>query len=94
MRRKNRKWVAMAVTLYLFVVWSAYRWGVAQRPTDGDIFEHIEREAKRKNAQESAKAAAPATRGSFGISICVLSILPALLTLGSSARTVSFRVGI
>jgi len=58
MRRKNRKWVAMAVALYLFVVWSAYRWGVAQRPTDGNIFEHIEREAKRKNAEEAAKAAA------------------------------------
>jgi hypothetical protein len=58
MRRKNRKWVAMAVALYLFVMWSAYRWGVAQRPTDGNIFEHIEREAKRKNAEEAAKAAA------------------------------------
>src|SRR6266568_370796 len=35
MRRKNRKWVATAVALYLFVMWSAYRWGIAQRPTDG-----------------------------------------------------------
>ena len=58
MRRKNRKWVAIAVALYLFVIWSAYRWGVAQRPTDGNLFEHIEREAKRKNAEEAAKAAA------------------------------------
>ncbi|HEY6373195.1 MAG TPA: hypothetical protein VIX37_21650 [Candidatus Sulfotelmatobacter sp.] len=58
MRRKNRKWVAMAVALYLFVVWSAYRWGVAQRPTDGNIFEHIEREAQRKNAEEAARVAA------------------------------------
>lgn len=58
MRRKNRKWVAMAVALYLFVMWSAYRWGVAQRPTDGNLFEHIEREAERKNAEEAAKAAA------------------------------------
>src|SRR5580698_1161290 len=49
MRRKNRKWVATGVALYLFVMWSAYRWGVAQRPTDGNMFEHIEREAKRKN---------------------------------------------
>jgi hypothetical protein len=58
MRRKNRKWVATAVALYLLVMWSAWRWGVAQRPTDGSIFDHIEREAKRKNAEERAKEAA------------------------------------
>jgi len=58
MRRKNRKWVATGVALYLFVMWSAYRWGVAQRPTDGNIFEHIEREAKRKNAEDRAKESA------------------------------------
>jgi hypothetical protein len=58
MRRKNRKWVATGVALYLLVMWSAYRWGVAQRPTDGNIFEHIEREAKRKNAEDRAKALA------------------------------------
>ena len=58
MRRKNRKWVATAVALYLFVMWSAWRWGVAQRPTDGSIFDRIEREAKRKNAEERAKEAA------------------------------------
>src|SRR5437764_972872 len=51
MRRKNRKWVATAAALYFFVMWSAYRWGVAQRPTDGNIFEHIEREGLRKNAE-------------------------------------------
>jgi hypothetical protein len=58
MRRKNRKWVATAVALYLLVMWSAWRWGVAQRPTDGSILDHIEREAKRKNAEERARAAA------------------------------------
>src|SRR5438270_8398029 len=58
MRRKNRKWVATAAALYLFVMWSAYRWGVAQRPTDGNIFEHIEREGLRKNAEALAKEAA------------------------------------
>jgi len=58
MRRKNRKWVAAAVALYLFVMWSAYRWGVAQRPVDGNIFDHIEREIKRKNAEAAAKEAA------------------------------------
>jgi len=58
MRRKNRKWVATAVALYLFVMWSGYRWGVAQRPADGNIFDHIEREIKRKNAEAAAKEAA------------------------------------
>jgi len=58
MRRKNRKWVATAVALYLLVMWSAYRWGVAQRPVDGNIFDHIDREIKRKNAEAAAKEAA------------------------------------
>jgi hypothetical protein len=58
MRRKNRKWVAMAVGVYLLVIWSAYRWGVAQRPTDGNIFAHIEREGIRRQEEERAKEAA------------------------------------
>jgi hypothetical protein len=58
MRRKNRKWVATAVVLYLAVMWSAYRWGIAQRPVDGNIFDHIDREIKRKNAEAAAKEAA------------------------------------
>ncbi len=60
MRRKNRKWVATVVALYLLVMWSAYRWGVAQRPVDGNIFDHIEREAKRKVLEERAKEASAA----------------------------------
>ena len=71
MRRKNRKWVATAVALYLFVMWSAYRWSIAQRPTDGPIFEHIQREEARKDrerrareAQEQAKAEPQPTRES------------------------------
>jgi hypothetical protein len=63
MRRKNRKWVATAVVLYLAVMWSAYRWSIAQRPVDGNIFDHIDREIKdreikRKNAEAAAKEAA------------------------------------
>src|SRR5579864_7300507 len=58
MRRKNRKWVAMAIAAYLFVMWSAYRWAIAQRPADGSILDHIEREAVRKRAEEHAKEAA------------------------------------
>jgi hypothetical protein len=58
MRRKNRKWVAMAAAVYLFIMWSAYRWSVAQRPTDGNFFDLIEREAARKQAEKSPKEAA------------------------------------
>ena len=58
MRRKNRKWVATAVVLYLFVMWSAYRWAIAQRPTDGNILDHRDRESARRQAEERAKEAA------------------------------------
>ena len=63
MRRKNRKWAATAVALYLLVMWSAFRWSVGQRPTDGPILEHIQHEEMRKfkerrarEAEEEAKA--------------------------------------
>lgn len=58
MRRKNRKWVAIAAAIYLLVMWSAYRWAIAQRPADGNIFAHIEREGIRRQEQERAKEAA------------------------------------
>ncbi len=58
MRRKNRKWVAIAAGIYLLVMWSAYRWAIAQRPTDGNIFAHIEREGIRRQEEERAKEAA------------------------------------
>ena len=62
MRRKNRKWVAIAVALYLFVMWSAYRWAISQRLPDGSILTHIQDEASRqqierlrREAEEEAK---------------------------------------
>lgn len=58
MRRKNRKWLATAVVVYLFVMWSAYRWGIAQRIPEGNIFNKIEHEGIKKLADERAKAAA------------------------------------
>jgi hypothetical protein len=58
MRRKNRKWVAIAAGMYLLVMWSAYRWAIAQRPVDGNIFAHIEREGIRRQEEERAKEAA------------------------------------
>jgi hypothetical protein len=57
MRRKNRKWVAIAVGIYLLVMWSAYRWAVAQRPADGNILAHIEREEVRKLQERLAQEA-------------------------------------
>src|ERR1700730_13687667 len=65
MRRKNRKWVAIAGLLYLFVMWSAYRWGIAQRMTDGNIFDRIERESSAKRLAELAQeeAAQPKPMG-------------------------------
>ena len=57
MRRKNRKWVATAVALYLFVMWAAYRWAIDQRPADGPILEHIQREDMRKFREQRAREA-------------------------------------
>jgi len=54
MRRKNRKWVAIGVGLYLFVVWSAFRWGSGLRD-EGNIFLKIEHEGIRRQQQERAK---------------------------------------
>ena len=58
MRRKNRKWVATAVVLYLFVMWSAYRWSVSQRLPEGDILLNLQHVAIRRQAEERARAAA------------------------------------
>ena len=57
MRRKNRKWVAIAVLLYLFVMWSAYRWSIGQRIPEGNIFVRIQREGIRRQNEERARAA-------------------------------------
>jgi len=57
MRRKNRKWVAIAAVVYLFVMWSAYRWAVSQRIPEGNIFVRIEREGIRRQAEERVRAA-------------------------------------
>jgi len=55
MRRKNRKWVGLAVILYLGVMWSAYRWAIDQRVPEGNIFVRIEREGVRRLAEERAQ---------------------------------------
>jgi hypothetical protein len=62
MRRKNRKWVATAIVLYLGVMYSAYRWSIAQRPQDGPILEHIQSEEVRKFKERRAAEAAELAR--------------------------------
>jgi hypothetical protein len=57
MRRKNRKWVAAAVVLYLLVMWSAYRWGINQRVPEGNIFVRQEREGILKLQERQAREA-------------------------------------
>jgi len=61
-RPKNRKWVALAFALYLFVMWSAYRWAISQRYPEGTIFDHNEAERKRKFVEQKAKDDAFAAR--------------------------------
>ncbi|HWY02969.1 MAG TPA: hypothetical protein VNX60_04815 [Candidatus Acidoferrum sp.] len=61
--RKDRTWLAMATGVYLLVIGSAYRWDMAQHPTDVNIFDPIrfdpiEREGIRRPEDESAREAA------------------------------------
>ena len=61
--RKDRKWLAMATGVYLLVIGSAYRWDMAQHPTDGNIFDPIgfdpiERKGIRRPEDERAREAA------------------------------------
>ena len=58
MRRKNLKWVALAVGLYLFVLWSAFHWSASQPPSGGSLFEIIERREVAKYRERQAKEAA------------------------------------
>src|SRR5271170_6388195 len=48
MRRKYRPYAAVGVGLYLFIMWSAFRWERGQHLPDGTIFDHIENERKKK----------------------------------------------
>ena len=57
MRRKYRPYVAIGVGLYLLVMWSAFRWERGQHLPDGNIFEHIENERKRKFVEDQKKQA-------------------------------------
>jgi len=52
MRRKYRPYVALGAGLYLFIMWSAFRWERSQHLPDGTIFDHIENERKRKFVED------------------------------------------
>jgi hypothetical protein len=58
MQRKNRKWVAIGAGLYLFVMWSGYRWATHQGLPEGNIFVKIEREGGRRQNEARARAEA------------------------------------
>jgi hypothetical protein len=60
MRRKNRKWVALAVGLYLLIIVSAFRWSLHQRLPEGNIIKKHEREVLERMAKERAKNTPPA----------------------------------
>src|SRR5215469_98118 len=62
MRRKNRKWVGIAVGLYLFVMYSAFRWSMNQPIPEGNLFLKQEREGVRRLQEEKAKEAAAAPK--------------------------------
>jgi hypothetical protein len=55
MRRKNRKWVALAIGIYLLIMVSAYRWGATQHIPEGNIFVRMEHEGIRRQAEERAR---------------------------------------
>ena len=59
MRRKNRKWVALAVGLYLLVMYSAFRWSMRQPIAEGNIFIRHDREVLERMAKEHAKNVPP-----------------------------------
>ncbi len=55
MRRKNRKWVAVAVIIYLGIIVAAFRWSASQRlPGEPNIItKHINDELKRMAAEKA-----------------------------------------
>jgi hypothetical protein len=59
MRRKYRPFVLIAVALYLFVLWAAFRWGGSQRFPEGNLFDHMEAERKKKEALNAPKPEPP-----------------------------------
>jgi hypothetical protein len=57
MRPRHYKWIAAGAALYLFIMWSGYRWSKTQWPTDGNLFEKMNRDGYARLAKERAQAA-------------------------------------
>ena len=92
MRRKNRKWVALAAGLYLFVMWSAYRWAISQRPADGPILEHIQNEEMRKFKEKRAREAEEEAKAQPHLAEWRLNAAPAFVAARYDASHVVFIV--
>lgn len=55
MTRKSRRVVMVAAAFYVFILWSAFRWGASQRYPEGSIFAHRAAELRKKLAEEAAR---------------------------------------
>ena len=58
MRRKNRKWVTLAVGLYLLIIMSAFRWSLHNRlPGESNLLVKRDREVWARMKEERAEKA-------------------------------------
>jgi hypothetical protein len=93
MRRKYRPYVALGAGLYLFIMWSAFRWEHSQHLPDGTIFDHIENERKRKfvEDQKEEQKKQLATRPTSGAELR-LNAAPAFIAVRYDADHIVFMV--
>ena len=59
MTRNAKRFVIIGVALYLFVLWSAFRWGSSLRYPEGSIFAHRAAELRKRLAAEAANQPPP-----------------------------------
>src|SRR5947209_197945 len=59
MTRKAKPFVLIAAAVYIFILWSAFRWGSSQRYPEGSIFAHRAAEARKRLAEEAARQSPP-----------------------------------
>ena len=55
MRRKNRKWVALAVITYLGIMVAAFHWSASQKLPEGNLFTKIINDDLKRRAAEKAE---------------------------------------
>jgi len=90
MSRKLRLLALIASASFIFVLWSAYRWGENQRYPDGNIFEHLEnvRRSKLPKPAPPEPALAPVPTAA-----AQLNAAPAFVALRYDAAHVVFIAG-